>query len=154
MEHQAIASPPERPLSLAEARYISFVDELLVEIKWLVCYGAAATLTGVIAAAAAHSAALWIYAGLIFLTTLLRLLIMRWHASGRPSASVDVARKYETAYALGVVSFMAVLSTWTFVAFWVTDDAFVRCLTFSSTIAYAFGMLARSFAINKGINIK
>jgi diguanylate cyclase (GGDEF)-like protein len=112
------------------------------------------TLTGVIAAAAAHSAALWIYAGLIFLTTLLRLLIMRWHARGRPSASVAAARKYEAAYALGVVSFMAVLSTWTFVAFWVTDDAFVRCLTFSSTIAYAFGMLARSFAIDKGINLQ
>jgi diguanylate cyclase (GGDEF)-like protein len=154
MLHLAPSSPQDRPLSLAEARYISLVDKLLVEVKWLVRYGAAASFAGVLAAAATQNTVLWIYAGLIFLTTCFRLLIMRWHARGRPSASVEIAEKYETAYALGVISFMGVLSTWTLAAFWVSDDAFVRCLTFSSTISYAFGMLARSFAINKGMNVQ
>jgi len=152
MRRDRAACPPGEQVSFAQARYISFVDELLVEVKWLICYGSAVTLAGVTAAIAARSVALWIYVGLIILTTALRFAIMRWHEKGRPSANLAVAQRYEAGYAIGVVVFMAVLSTWTLVAFWVTNDAFVRCLTFSSTIAYAFGMLARSFAINKGIN--
>ena len=150
--NQAAASAPDRPLGLADELYIGSVDEMLVEVKWLLTYGAAITLTGAIVAIETRSAALWVYAGLILLSTLVRLAIMRWHAKNKPSKSLAIARKHEQAYALGVVSFMAVLSTWTLTAFWVTDDAFARLLTFSATVAYTFGMLARSFAIDKGQN--
>lgn len=152
MRAGAAAIAPDQRQSLADARYIGFVDELLVEPKWLIIYGAAATLTGILAAIAARKPVLWFYAGLIFITLLARLAIMICHARGRPSADYQTAKKYETAYAWGVVSFMGVLSTWTFVAFWTTDDAFTRLLTLSATISYAFGMLARSFAIDRGIN--
>ena len=152
MRPEAAAIAPDLKPTVAEARYIGFVDELLVETKWLIVYGGAATLTGIIAAVAAGKAALWIYAGLIPLTILVRLPIMLCSRQSKTQCKLSCCPKFETAYAWGVVSFMAVLSTWTFVAFLVTDDAFTRLLALTTTISYAFGMLARSFAIDRGIN--
>ena len=151
MAHQEAAASAE-PRKLSDALYVGFVDELLVEIKWLVVYGAAITATGVIVAVAVGGVALWTYALLIPFATFVRFIIMKWHSHNRPSINVKRASKHEAAYAVGVIAFTAVLSTWTLVTFCLTDDAFARVLTFSATIAYTFGMLARSFAIDKGQN--
>jgi hypothetical protein len=47
---------------------------------------------------------------------------------------------------------MALLSTWTLVAFAATDEGFVRFLAATVTVPYTFGMWTRSFALDRGIN--
>jgi hypothetical protein len=77
---------------------------------------------------------------------------MMQHARHRPSPNIRVARRRETIFIVGTISFMALLSLWTFIAFAMTSDGFARFLTATVTINYAFGMWTRSFAIDRGSN--
>jgi diguanylate cyclase (GGDEF)-like protein/PAS domain S-box-containing protein len=137
---------------LPDALYIAFVDSLLVEIKALIMSTVAVTAVGVVTAVAAGSAGLWICVALLLLVNLIRLRLMTLHARNRPSPDVAAARSRETVFIVGAVAYMALLATWTLVAFRVTDDGFTRFVTASTTLSYAFGMLTRSFALDKGIN--
>jgi diguanylate cyclase (GGDEF)-like protein len=137
---------------MPDALYIGFVDSLLVEIKGLILSTAAATAAGIVAAVAARSVSLWICAGVMLLVGLVRVYFMKLHERSRPSTNIAAARHRETIYVIGAIVYMGVLAIWTFVAFWVTDDGFVRFLTATATTGYAFGMWTRSFAIDKGIN--
>ena len=112
------------------------------------------TLTEVVAAVAARSAILWACAGLQLLVSLVRLYFMEIHSRHRPSGSVEIARRREAIFAGGAVVYMATLSVWTLIAFCVTDDAFTRFLAATMTLAYSFGMVTRSFAIYRGINLQ
>ncbi len=145
-----IATGEEMPDEL----YIGFVDDLLIDIRALISSTVMVTLTQMLAAIAAKSAILWACAGLQLFVTLFRFYYMEVHSRKRPSISVEVARKREWIYALGSVSYLATLSLWTFVAFCVTDDGFTRFLAATMTIAYSFGMVTRSFAIYRGINLQ
>jgi diguanylate cyclase (GGDEF)-like protein/PAS domain S-box-containing protein len=137
---------------LPDALYIAFVDSLLVEIKALILSMAAVTAVGIVTAIAAQSVSLWACTALLLLVNLIRLRFMMLHGRNRPSPDVAAARYRETIFIIGAVVYMGLLATWTFVAFWVTDDAFPRVLISITTISYAFGMLTRSFAIDRGIN--
>jgi diguanylate cyclase (GGDEF)-like protein/PAS domain S-box-containing protein len=137
---------------LPDALYIAFVDSLLVEIKALILSMAAVTAVGIVTAVAAQSVSLWACTALLLLVNLIRLRFMMLHGRSRPSPDVAAARYRETIFIIGAVVYMGLLATWTFVAFWVTDDAFPRVLISITTISYAFGMLTRSFAIDRGIN--
>jgi diguanylate cyclase (GGDEF)-like protein/PAS domain S-box-containing protein len=137
---------------LPDALYIAFVDSLLVEIKALILSMAAVTAVGIVTAIAAQSVSLWACTALLLLVNLVRLRFMMLHGRNRPSPDVAAARYRETIFIIGAVVYMGLLATWTFVAFWVTDDAFPRVLISITTISYAFGMLTRSFAIDRGIN--
>jgi diguanylate cyclase (GGDEF)-like protein/PAS domain S-box-containing protein len=145
----AVSSPENR---LPDALYIAFVDSLLVEIQALILSMAAVTAVGIVTAIAAHSVGLWACTALLLLVNLIRLRFMMLHGRSRPSRDVAAARYRETIFIIGAVVYMGLLATWTFVAFWVTDDAFPRVLISITTISYAFGMLTRSFAIDRGIN--
>ena len=137
---------------LPDALYIAFVDSLLVEIKAFILSIVAVTAAGTVAAIAAKSAWLWICVALMLVVNLIRLRLMTLHARNRPSPDVAAARRRETIFVIGAVIYMGLLATWTLVAFWVTEDAFPRFLITMATISYAFGMLTRSFAIDRGIN--
>ena len=137
---------------LPDALYIAFVDSLLVEIKALIMSTVAVTAVGVVTAFAANSAGLWVCVALLLVVNGIRLRFMMLHARNRPSPDVAAARSRETIFIIGAVAYMALLATWTLVAFRVTDDGFTRFVTAATTISYAFGMLTRSFALDKGIN--
>src|SRR5580704_7003408 len=111
---------------LPDALYIAFVDSLLVEIKALILSMAAVTAVGIVTAIAAQSVSLWACTALLLLVNLIRLRFMMLHGRNRPSPDVAAARYRETIFIIGAVVYMGLLVTWTFVAFWVTDDAFPR----------------------------
>ena len=139
---------------LPDELYIGFVDDLLVDVRALLSSAVMVTLTEVVAAVAARSAILWACAGLQLLVSLVRLYFMEIHSRHRPSGSVEIARRREAIFAGGAVVYMATLSFWTLIAFCVTDDAFTRFLAATMTLAYSFGMVTRSFAIYRGINLQ
>ncbi len=139
---------------LPDELYISFVDDLLVDVEALFLSTFMVTLTQLVAAVAAKSAILWGLAAVPLLICAVRLYFMDLHRRQRPSASVAIARRQETIYAIGSVSGLAAIALWTVVAFWVTENGFTRFLAATVTIAYAFGMVSRSFAIYRGINMQ
>jgi diguanylate cyclase (GGDEF)-like protein len=134
--------------------YIGFVDDLLVDIDALFFSCLVVTLVEIVAAIAARSAILWDGAAVQMFVCAVRLYFMDLHARKRPSPNVEAARKQETIYAIGTVSTIAALSLWTLIAFCVTDNSFTRFLAHITTIAYTFGVLTRSFAIYRGINLQ
>jgi diguanylate cyclase (GGDEF)-like protein/PAS domain S-box-containing protein len=137
---------------LPDDLYIGFVDALLVDIRALIVTTIAMTTAGAAAALATGSVSLWICTSLMPILGAIRLRGDLRHARNRPSASVEIARKRETIYLIGSVSQMALLAIWTLVAFWVTEDGFVRFLTAMFTFTYAYGIWTRSFAIDRGTN--
>ena len=74
------------------------------------------------------------------------------HANNRPSPNIEVARWRERIFVAGATAHIALLSTWTLIAFLTTDEGFVRFLASTVTVTYAFGMWTRSFALDRGMN--
>jgi diguanylate cyclase (GGDEF)-like protein len=139
---------------LPDELYISFVDNLLVDINALFFSCLVVTIIELVAALPARSAILWDGAAVQLFVCAVRLYFMGVHARNRPSPNVEAARNQETIYAFGALGTVAALSIWTLVAFWVTDNGFTRFISVTTTIAYTFGMLTRSFAIYRGINLQ
>ena len=79
---------------------------------------------------------------------------MERHARDLPSANIHLARQRELTFAVGAISSIAALSLWTLAAFWVTELWFTRFLGATMTLAFAFGMLTRSFATYRGMNLQ
>jgi diguanylate cyclase (GGDEF)-like protein len=139
---------------LPDELYIGFVDSLLVDVNALFFSCLNVTIIQLIAAVAAGSPILWNVAAAQMVVCAGRLYFMGLHSRKRPSPSVEAARRQEMIYAFGAVSTILALSLWTLIAFWVTDNGFVRFISVCTTIAYTFGMLTRSFAIYRGINLQ
>jgi diguanylate cyclase (GGDEF)-like protein len=132
--------------------YIGFVDNLLVEVRSLFLACTASVAAAVVAAVVSRSISLWVCAGLMLLLSSIRMHFQLLHAKNRPSQSVEAARLRERIFVAGATAHMALLSTWTLVAFVVTDEGFVRFLAATVTVPYAFGMWTRSFALDRGMN--
>jgi diguanylate cyclase (GGDEF)-like protein len=145
----------DRPTdNLPDDLYIGFVDGLLGDVRPVFFASLSATIIAMVGAVAAHSAFLVDCAALQLFVCAIRLYFMGLHARHIPSASVEIACKQEKVFAIGAVSSLAAISTWTLVAFCVTENNFTRLLGATMTISYAFGMLTRSFAIYRGINLQ
>ena len=132
--------------------YIGFVDSLLVEVRSLFFACTASVAAALVAAIASRSAALWACAVLMLLLSVVRMHFQMVHAKNRPSPNIEVARRREAIFVAGATAHIALLSTWTLVAFAVTDEGFVRFLATTVTVTYAFGMWTRSFALDRGMN--
>ena len=143
---------PSAPQEFPDELYIGFVDNLLVEVRSLFLACTASVAAAVLAAVASGSRALWICAGLMLLLSCVRMHFQLIHARNRPSPNVATARMRENIFIAGATAHMALLSTWTLVAFAVTDEGFVRFLAATVTVPYTFGMWTRSFALDRGIN--
>ena len=59
----------------------------------------------------------------------------------------------ERIFSTGAIDLTA-LSSWTLLAFCVTDNNFAHFLGVSMTTAYAFSLMSRSYAIYRGVNLQ
>jgi diguanylate cyclase (GGDEF)-like protein len=135
--------------------YIGFVDGLLTDILPVVLLSAIAVTCGELAAAiAAKSLILGVAAPAQLLIAAVRLQFAKRHARNVPSPTVEVARMRERIFSTGAVVSLTALSSWTLLAFCVTDNNFAHFTGVSMTIAYAFSLMSRSYAIYRGINLQ
>jgi diguanylate cyclase (GGDEF)-like protein len=139
---------------LPEHLYIGFVDSLLIDSKAVFFASLATTLTEMVGAVAAGSVLLCYLSVAQMIICVIRLYFMGLHARDLPSANIHLARQRELTFAVGAISSIAALSLWTLAAFWVTELWFTRFLGATMTLAFAFGMLTRSFATYRGMNLQ
>ena len=138
---------------LPDEIYIGFVDGLLADVVPIVLLSAVAVTCGEIAAAiAAGSPVLAGAAAAQLVIAGVRLGLARRHAKNLPSPTVEVARTRERIFSAGALVSLTALSSWTLLAFCVTDNNFAHFIGVSMTIAYAFSLMSRSYAIYRGIN--
>ena len=88
----------------------------------------------------------------MLLLSFVRMHFQLVHAKNRPSPNIDVGPQAGNDIRRRRDGAIALLSTWTLVAFAVTDEGFVRFLASTVTVTYAFGMWTRSFALDRGMN--
>jgi diguanylate cyclase (GGDEF)-like protein len=137
--------------NLSDELYISFVDGLLVDTKSVFLSAVAVTIIEIVGAVAAVSPALAALSVLQLLVAAGRLYFMSVHARHLPSRTVAIARRQERRFAIGAISSLTALSLWTLAAFFLKPVGFPALLGTTMTIAYAFGMQTRGFAIYRGI---
>ena len=140
---------------LPDEIYIGFVDGLLTDILPVVLLSAVAVTCGEFAASvAARSVILAVAAPAQLLIAAVRLQFARRHARNVPSPTVEIARMRERIFSTGAVVSLTALSSWTLLAFCVTDNNFAHFLGVSMTTAYAFSLMSRSYAIYRGVNLQ
>jgi diguanylate cyclase (GGDEF)-like protein len=139
---------------LPDELYIGFVDSLLVELRGVFLGCTASVTAAFVAACASRSAGLWVCAGLMLLLSFVRMHFQLVHAKHRPSPNIEAARKRETIFVAGATAQVALISTWTLVAFATTGEGFVRFLATTVTMTYALSMWTRGFALDRGMNVQ
>ncbi|MGB7975692.1 MAG: EAL domain-containing protein [Roseiarcus sp.] len=137
---------------LPDELYIGFVDGLLVDAAPVFAAALAATSMEIVAAIAAKSMILLGASAAQPAIAAVRLFCLHQHATHLPSPTVKIARRREVTFAAGACASLAAMSLWTLLSYWVTNDSFTQFLSATMTIAYAFGMLTRSYAIYRGVN--
>ena len=137
---------------LPDELYIGFVDGLLVDAAPVFAAALAATSMEIVAAIAAKSTLLLGASAAQPAIAAVRLFFLHRHATHLPSATVKIARGHEATFAAGACASLAAMSLWTLLSYWVTNNSFTQFLGATMTIAYAFGMLTRSYAIYRGVN--
>jgi diguanylate cyclase (GGDEF)-like protein len=116
---------------------------------------AVAVTCGEIAAAIAAKSPILAYAAAgQLLIAWVRLWLAKQHAKNVPSATVEVARMRERIFSAGALASLTALSSWTLLAFYVTDNNFAQFIGVSMTTAYAFSLMSRSYAIYRGVNLQ
>ncbi len=148
----ADAPRSDQPDQLPDELYIGFVDGLLVDAAPVFAAAIAATSMEIVAAIAAKSTILLAASAAQPAIAAVRLFCLHQHATHLPSATVKIAHRREVIFAAGASASLAAMSLWTLLAYWVTNDSFTQFLSATMTIAYAFGMLTRSYAIYRGVN--
>jgi diguanylate cyclase (GGDEF)-like protein len=139
---------------LPDELYIRFVDGLLADAAPVFVSALAATSMEIVAAVASKSMLLLAASAAQPAIAALRLFYLHRHAKQLPSATIKIARRHEMAFAVGACASLAAMSLWTLLSFCVTSDSFTQFLGATMTIAYAFGMLTRSYAIYRGVNLQ
>ncbi len=139
---------------LPDELYIGFVDGLLADAAPVFVAALAATSMEIVAAIASRSMLLLAASAAQPAIAAVRLFYLHRHAKQLPSATVKIARRHEMSFAIGACASLAAMALWTFLAFCVTRDSFTQFLGATMTVAYAFGMLTRSYAIYRGINLQ
>ena len=153
MEFKRVRSSSRSVGRLPDDLYIAFVDDLLVDVDALFFSCLVVTIAQLVAAYAARSEVLWLCSTLSIVVCAFRLWFMGMHARQRPSVNIQAAAKQERIYAIGAVASLTALSFWTFLAFYASQDSFARLIGTTMTVAYAFGMLTRSFATYRGMDL-
>ena len=147
-------SVSERAGELPDELYIGFVDGLLADAAPVFASALAATSMEIVAAIASKSMVLLAASAAQPAVAAVRLFYLHRHAKQLPSATVKIARKREMGFAVGACASLAAMSLWTFLSFLVTRNSFTQFLGATMTIAYAFGMLTRIWAIYRGVNLQ
>ena len=139
---------------LPDDLYIELVDGLRSDAAPLLLSALTATSVQVVTAVACGSRLLLATSAVQPAIAAIRLFYLHRHAKQAPSSTVEIARRHEAAYAIGACTSLAAISLWTLLSFCVTRDGFTQFLGPTVTVAYAFGMLSRSYAIYRGFNLQ
>jgi diguanylate cyclase (GGDEF)-like protein len=139
---------------LPDELYIEFVNGLLSDAAPVLLSALTATSVEIVNAVACRSTLLLATCAAQPAIAAIRLFHLHRLAKLAPSRTVEVARRHETAFAIGACASLAAISLWTLLSFYVTREAFTQFLGATMTIAYAFGMLSRSYAIYRGFNLQ
>ncbi|HZZ63279.1 MAG TPA: EAL domain-containing protein [Roseiarcus sp.] len=134
--------------------YIEFVDGLLADAAPVLLSALTATTVEIVNAVACRSTLLLVTSAAQPAIAGIRLFHLQRLAKRAPSRTIEIARRHETAFAIGACASLATVSLWTLLSFCVTREPFIQFLGATMTIAYAFGMLSRSYAIYRGFNLQ
>ena len=145
---QAASEPADK---LPDELYIGFVDSLLADTSPVFFSALSIAAIEMIAAIAAKNLLLCYWTSAPLFVAAIRLCFMQRLAQRRPIADMEVARKHELIFAIGAAATLTTISTWALAAYCLTDDPFVRVISVTMTIAFAFSMTTRNFAIDKGL---
>ena len=136
---------PRRQDGLPKDIYISLVGSLYQDSRTLV-------IGSVGASAAAFLTAMWtgemwllVFAVAVPSIACLRALDMRRFARRRKTLTVEAARVWELRYVIGAAVSVVLLGGWCVTTFIVSDDTFLRILTFAGLVAYMVGISGRNF---------
>ena len=84
-----------------------------------------------------------------------RLLLMSAYQRVRPKiTSVATARKWEHGYLAGAAASVLIMGCWSFIAFAVTSDPYVRLVSFAMTIAFLLGVFGRNVGSGKFVVVQ
>jgi len=139
---------------LPDELYIEFVDGLLSDAAPILLSALTATFVEIVTAFASGSTLLLATSAVQPAIAAIRLFYLHRLAKRAPSRTVEIARRHEAAFAIGACASLAAISIWTLLSFCVTRDGFTQFCAATVTIAYAFGMLSRSYAIYRGFNLQ
>jgi diguanylate cyclase (GGDEF)-like protein len=149
--NQAASEPADR---LPDELYIGFVDSLLADTSPVFFSALSVTAIEMVAAIAARNLFLCYMTAAPLIVAAVRLYFMENIARRRPIHNIEVAGRQEFIFAIGAAASLTAISTWAFAAYCVTDDPFVRVISVSMTIAFAFSMTTRNFAIYRGSTLQ
>ena len=134
---------PDLPFEI----YASLVDALFDDRKTLFMGSIAASLGALITGWKSGHWVLLLFGAAIALVAYLRALDMRAYGRVRLTLKTnDAIRKWEHRYVVGAAVYAALLGSWTFACFLLTDDPFIHLFSFSITLAYMIGTSGRNFA--------
>ena len=153
----ADAQPRDQPAptdELPDELYIGFVNGLLADAAPVFLSALTATCVQIVNAIACHSALLLAASAAQPAIAAIRLFHLHHLAKQAPSRTLETARRHEAVYAIGSCASLAQISLWTLLSFCVTREAFTQFLGATMTIAFAVGMLSRSYAIYRGFNLQ
>ena len=130
--------------------YIPLVDALYADVRSLFVGSGAASLAALVTAWKNSSVPLYACAAALMIVAILRAVDMRAYRRLRPTLTTAVeVRKWETRYIVGAAVYAALLGGWTFLTFYLTEDAFSRLFSFGVTLAYMVGTPGRNFASDR-----
>lgn len=139
---------------LPDELYIGFVDGLLADVAPVFLSAITATSVQIVNAIASGNKLLLAASAAQPAIAAIRLFHLHHLAKQAPSRTLETARRHEAVYAIGSCASLAQISLWTLLSFCVTREAFTQFLSATMTIAFAFGMLSRSYAIYRGFNLQ
>ena len=149
--NQVASAPADK---LPDELYISFVDSLSVDASPVFFSALSITIIEMVAAIAANNLTLCYLTTAPLVIAAIRLCFMHNLARHRPIRNIEVANRQEFIFAIGAAASLTTISVWALATFCVTDDPFVRFISASMTIAFAFAMTTRNFAIYRGSNLQ
>jgi diguanylate cyclase (GGDEF)-like protein len=148
-------STPTAPADeLPDELYVGFVDGLLADAAPVLLAALTATSVQIVNAIACGSTLLLAASAAQPAIAAIRLVHLHHLAKQATSRTRETARRHEAVYAIGSCASLAQISLWTLLSFCVTREPFTQFLGATMTIAYAFGMLSRSYAIYRGFNLQ
>jgi diguanylate cyclase (GGDEF)-like protein len=125
----------------------SLVDSLFDDRRSLFIGSIAAASCTLLSAWKTGSVLLLAFAVAIAVVAVVRAVEMGAYGRARSGLkTVRDLRKWEVRYVIGATISDGLLGVWCFVAFAMTDDPFVRLLSFGITLAYMIGTSGRNFA--------